>query len=112
MGREVMTDMSAFSRPGIPTAPEEIVIREINKVFRLRDSIWVKDRFRGRDYPKYRQILIAVLIDNYGYNQTQAGAVCFRSRVNALASWKRVHNTLISDKEFGERVKRVYEECR
>jgi hypothetical protein len=107
-----MNEMSVYIRPGIPTAPEEIVIRKINKVFRLESRTWVKDRFRGRDYPKYRQILIAVLIDNFGYNHTQAGAVCFRSRVNAIASWKRVHNTLMNDKEFGERVKRVYEECK
>ena len=107
-----MTDMSAFSRPGIPTAPEEMVIREINKVFRLESRTWVKDRFRGRDYPKYRQILISVLIDNFGYDHTRAGAVCFQSRVNALSSWNRVHNTLMNDKEFGERVKRVYEECK
>ena len=107
-----MTDMSAFSRPGIPTAPEEMVIRKINQVFHLEGRTWVKDHYRGNSFALYRQILITVLIDNFGYSDAEAGAVCGRARETALHARNRVHNTLMNDKEYGERVKRVFEECK
>lgn len=91
---------------------ESNLIFIIGQVFDLKGNEWVTIRNRSPRYAIPRQVLMASLMVYGGYSQNKAGAVCNRCGVDAHHARKTVNFTLLTDKEYGERVRTVFTECR
>jgi chromosomal replication initiation ATPase DnaA len=106
-----VVEMSAYSRPGIGLT-KGFVIDMVTRIFNLKNKSWVIYRSRKPEYVIPRQVLITCLIDYLNFSVTDAAAVCGKDHSTGTHSHKVTHETLVNDREYGERVRRVFGECR
>lgn len=105
------TPLNAYAIPGIGF-DEQSLIRIITHEFGFSTTDWVRTRLRDLDIKVARQLLMTCLMDHCGYTQSQSGAVCMRDHATALHSARIVKGTLWNDRQYGERIRYVYNECR
>jgi chromosomal replication initiation ATPase DnaA len=101
---------NAYVLPGVEMT-EEAIINLISKTFGLKTDEWVTVRCRSPLYFIPRQLLMTCLMDFLLYTQAEAGAVCMRDHATAFNSWKKIHETFMKDREYGEKVSHVYNHC-
>lgn len=104
-----MSQASPYSWPGAYRIDEMMIIDLIQKAFELDDLNWITDVVRVPRYSIPRQVLMSCLMDFLGYSQRVAGEVCMRNHCTAFYSHKMVHETLMYDRQYGIKVRSIYD---
>jgi len=102
--------MSAYSWPGIGLT-EGNIINLIMLSFGLENREWITQKSRKIGYVIPRQVLMTCLVDYLGYSVTDAAAVCGKDHATGTHARMVIHQTLIFDRDYKDRVNRVLDEC-
>ena len=103
--------MTPYSRPGLNPVNVPLIVNLICDSFNLKDLAWIKSKCREDKVRIPRQVLMCCLIEFANYSHREAGNVCDLDHATAYHAKKVVNDTLLNDKLWGERVRKVYDEC-
>ena len=89
----------------------EAVITLITHEYSLPDTKWVNTKSKKQEYVIPRQLLMSIMSFLGGYSLGYIGGICNRDHATVLHAKKRIRNTLWNDKQYGERIQRIYQKC-